>query len=111
MENTYHEENPPIEEDFNPWDEKERLLHINPSVMVFKLTIPGGTKIEIGQTLPLTHNFDQTKLLGVSVIKEIISDTEILVESHCFELALGGIINNGSFELNEVSIVPKYPRR
>lgn len=28
IETQFHEENPPIEEDFNPWDNKERAVQL-----------------------------------------------------------------------------------
>jgi hypothetical protein len=77
--------------------------------MIFKVQVPKGTHVKIGERLTTTRNFDKNDFIGLSIVKEIINDTEILCELNGVELESGGIIDKGSFILKEVSIVVQQP--
>ncbi|MCS2653811.1 hypothetical protein NXV35_21490 [Bacteroides faecis] len=70
--------------------------------MIFKIQVPKGTHMETGKRLPATIH---GHLIGFSVVKELVNDTEVLLELEGVELEPGGIINNGSIRIQEVSIV------
>ena len=79
--------------------------------MIFKVQVPKGTNVEIGKRLPVNHNFNINSFIGYSVVKKIISDTEILLELPEIDIEPGGLINKGSFVITEFSIVNNRIKR
>lgn len=45
--------------------------------MIFKIQVPKGTHMETGKRLPATIH---GHLIGFSVVKELVNDTEVLLE-------------------------------
>lgn len=77
--------------------------------MEFRIKVPKETVVKIGQKIPLTKNFRYSvkDVVALVVVKEKLSDEEILVEVENIDIKCGGVMDdNKIFKLKELSLIP-----
>lgn len=77
--------------------------------MELKIKVPKKTVVEIGQKIPLTKMFKHSvkDVVALVIVKERLSDEEILVEVENIDIKCGGVMDdNKVFKLKELSLIP-----